>query len=221
MFNVVIGYDRRARIPAYVAAESIMGNTSTPVKFTFLHRNTLGDLVKPVQPNDSTEFSTSRFLTPYLSGYTGWSLFLDNDVLVRGDIAEIFSLADDRYTVMCVKHSYEPKEDTKFLGHTQLKYKFKNWSSVLLFNNSRCRQLTPEYIRAVSGLDLHQFKWIDDHSRIGSLPPQWNYLAGYSGATDPKLVHYTDGGPWYSSTSNCEYSPEWFDLYRTVVKIDI
>lgn len=221
MFNVVIGYDRRARIPAYVAAESIMRSTSTPTKFTFLHRDMLGDLVKPVQPNDSTEFSTTRFLTPYLSEYVGWSLFIDNDVLVRGDIAEIFSLADDKYTVMCVKHNYEPKEDTKFLGHTQHKYKFKNWSSVVLFNNSRCRQLTPDYVKTADGLDLHQFKWIDDHDTIGSLPNEWNYLAGYGGQNNPKLVHYTDGGPWYSSTTNCEYSSEWVDLYGMVKKVNI
>ena len=65
MLNVVIGYDRNSRIPAYVLAESIMQTSSMPVSFTFLHRDMLGTLSRPIQKYDSTEFSNNRFLTPY------------------------------------------------------------------------------------------------------------------------------------------------------------
>src|SRR6202008_2351880 len=129
-------------------------------------------------PQQSTEFSFSRFLTPHLSGYRGWSLFMDCDMLVRADLADLFALRDDRYAVMVCQHDYDPRDDTKFLKNRQSRYGKKNWSSVMLFNNAQCQALTPDYVSTASGLDLHQFKWLGDDSRIGALPLEWNWLVG-------------------------------------------
>lgn len=215
MMNITIGYDRNNKIPAYVLAESIMQHSSIPVNFTFLHRDMLGNLSRPVEEHDSTEFSNNRFLTPYLSDYKGWSLFLDNDMVVQSDIKELFDYADDKYAVLCVKHNQVCKSSTKFLGKKQHQYKFKNWTSVMLFNNKKCNALTPEYVKTANGLDLHQFKWVD-HSLIGSLPFEWNYLVGNNNQTTdhPKLIHYTEGGPWYSETNDCEFAEKWINVYN-------
>lgn len=221
MMNITIGYDRNNRIPAYVLAESIMRYSSIPVNFTFLHRDMLGDLSRPVQEHDSTEFSNNRFLTPYLNNYEGWSLFLDNDMLVQADIKELFDCIDDRYSVMCVKHNQVCKKNTKFLGKKQQQYKFKNWTSVMLFNNKRCNVLTPDYVKTANGLDLHQFAWVD-HDLIGSLPLEWNYLVDNINQTQskPKLIHYTEGGPYFKETKNCEYADKWISVYNTINDID-
>ena len=66
---------------------------------------------------------------------------------------------------------------TKFDGHVQTTYPRKNWSSVMLFNNSRCTALTPAYVNRASGLELHRFYWLQDEE-IGSLPREWNHLVG-------------------------------------------
>lgn len=221
MMNITIGYDRNNRIPAYVLAESIMQHSSIPVNFTFLHRDMLGNLSRPVQKHDSTEFSNNRFLTPYLNNYEGWSLFLDNDMLVQSDIKELFEYADERYAVMCVKHNQVCKSNTKFLGKKQYHYKFKNWTSVMLFNNKKCNVLTPEYVKTTNGLDLHQFKWLD-HSLIGELPLEWNYLVDNLNQTTntPKLIHYTEGGPYFKETKNCEYADKWLSVYDTINDVD-
>lgn len=213
--NITIGYDRNNRIPAYVLSESIMQHSSIPVTFTFLHRDMLGELSRPVEEHDSTEFSNNRFLTPHLSDYKGWSLFLDNDMIVQSDIKELFDYADDKYAVMCVKHNQVCKSNTKFLGKKQYQYKFKNWTSMMLFNNERCTMLTPEYVKTANGLDLHQFKWID-HSMIGSLPLEWNYLVGNENQTvnTPKLIHYTEGGPWFDDTKDCAFAEKWVNVYN-------
>lgn len=215
--NITIGYDRNNRIPAYVLAESIMQHSSMPVNFTFLHRDMLGDLSRSIQEHDSTEFSNNRFLTPYLNNYEGWTLFLDNDMLVQTDIKELFDYADDQYSVMCVKHKQICDNDTKFLGKKQHQYSFKNWSSVMLFNNNKCRALTPEYVKSAPGLDLHQFAWID-HTLIGELPLEWNYLVDNLNQTTkiPKLIHYTEGGPYFKETKNCEYADKWISVYNTI-----
>ncbi|HEY4342311.1 MAG TPA: hypothetical protein VGM97_20400 [Steroidobacteraceae bacterium] len=211
MINVFIGYDPREAVAFSVLAFSIQQHASEPVAITPLRLGQLGKvLTRERHPLQSTDFSFSRFLAPYLSGYTGWSVFMDCDMLMRDDIANLWALRDDRYAVMVVKHNHVPKETVKFLGEPQSKYEKKNWSSVMLFNNARCRVLTPDYVNAASGLDLHQFKWLEDDGLIGALPDRWNHLVGYNAPrADAALVHYTLGGPYFSEYANCEYSAEW------------
>jgi hypothetical protein len=36
----------------------------------------------------------------------------------------------------------------------------------------------------------------------------------------PKLVHYTEGGPWFPETSACEYAAEWLNVYNTINDVD-
>ena len=40
-------------------------------------------------PCQSTEFTYTRFLVPYLCGYQGKAIFIDCDMLCLGDIAEL------------------------------------------------------------------------------------------------------------------------------------
>jgi hypothetical protein len=212
MIPVYIGYDPREAVAFSVLSFSIQEGASEPVSITPLKLSQLAAvLTRSRDPLQSTDFSFSRFLTPYLSGYAGWSVFMDCDMLMRDDIANLWKLRDDRYAVMVVKHNHVPKETTKFLGEPQSKYEKKNWSSVMLFNNARCRALTPEYVNSASGLELHQFKWLRNDDLIGALPDRWNHLVGYNPPRpDAALVHYTLGGPYFPAFRDCEYSGEWF-----------
>jgi lipopolysaccharide biosynthesis glycosyltransferase len=211
MIRVFIGYDPREAVAYNVLAHSILARASEPVSITPLMISQLkAVLTRERHPLQSTDFSFSRFLTPYLSDYTGWSVFTDCDMLVLKDIAELWKLRDDRYAVMVVKHDHVPKESVKFLGEPQSKYEKKNWSSVMLFNNARCRALTPEYINRASGLELHQFKWLESDDLIGALPGAWNHLVGYNPVRrDAALVHYTLGGPYFPEYADCEYADAW------------
>ena len=217
-YHVVIGYDRNNRMSSYTMAESLMENSSVPLTFSFLHRDMLKEYTRENSIHDSTDFSNSRFLTPYLANYEGWSLFVDNDMVVTSDIKELFDMIDDKYTVMCVKHNQICKKDTKFLDREQYQYNYKNWSSVMLFNNKKCKSLTLDYVNAAPGLDMHQFKWIDNVEDIGSLPLEWNYLVANENQTTktPKLIHYTEGGPFFKETQDCEYNNDWFDVYNKI-----
>ena len=212
MIRVFIGYDPRETVAFNVLAHSIQARASQPVSITPLMLSQLkGVLTRERHRLQSTDFSFSRFLTPYLSGYEGWSVFMDCDMLVLTDITELWELRDDRYAVMVVKHHHVPQESVKFLGEPQTKYEKKNWSSVMLFNNSRCRALTPDYINRASGLELHQFKWLESDELIGALPDTWNHLVGYNAPRkDACLVHFTQGGPYFAQYKDCEYAGAWF-----------
>lgn len=221
MIKVYIGYDHREEVACSVLAHSIQANASQPVSIALLKLEQLkGILTRERHPLQSTDFSFSRFLTPFLSGYEGWSIFMDCDMLMLEDVAKLWQLRDDRYAVMVVKHNHVPKETVKFHGEPQTKYEKKNWSSVMLFNNAKCRALTPEYVNKASGLELHQFKWLGNDDLIGALPERWNHLVGYNPPRkDAALVHFTQGGPYFAEYRNCEYAKEWFDAREAMLRV--
>jgi hypothetical protein len=211
VLDVYIGYDRQEVVAYHVLAQSILERSSLPVRFIPINLGNLkGVFQREAAAAQSTEFSFSRFLTPWLSGYDGWSLFMDCDMLARADIAELFAIADDRYAVMVAQHDYVPRDTVKFLDHVQTRYAKKNWSSVMLLNNARCRALTPAYVQAASGLQLHQFQWLENEAEIGPLPLEWNWLVGeYDCNPDARIAHFTRGGPYFAAYEDCDYADEW------------
>ena len=222
MIKVFIGYDQREAVAFSVLSHSIHIRSSQPVSITPLMLSELArTLSRERHPLQSTEFSFSRFLTSYLSDYSGWSIFMDCDMLVLDDIVKLHDMRDERYAVMVVKHDHVPKENSKFLGEPQTPYQKKNWSSMMLFNNSKCRALTPDYVNSASGLDLHQFKWLGNDDLIGGIPDRWNHLVGYDPPrTDASLAHHTLGGPYFNETSDCEYAEEWRLELRAMLRVD-
>ncbi len=216
MIRVFIGYDANESVAFHVLSHSLMRNSSEPIEIVPVVKDQLKKFYNRERSSiESTDFSFTRFLVPYLSKFEGWSIFMDCDMLSVADIASLWEFRRDEFAVMCVKHEYEPSDGRKFLGQVQTKYEKKNWSSVMLFNNERCTSLTPQVVESATGLYLHQFKWLDGDSRIGALPPEWNYLVGEPGNStiSPKLIHYTLGGPYFADYANCEYADLWRDEY--------
>jgi hypothetical protein len=212
--RLFIGYDPREDEAYHVLAHSITSRSSVPVQITPLALDQLSPILwRERNPLQSTDFAFSRFLTPYLAGFEGWAIFMDCDMLVLSDIAELWNLRDDRYAVQVVKHDYVPKTEKKFLEQQQTTYEKKNWSSVMLMNCARCTALQPEYVNTATGLELHRFRWLENESLIGDLPISWNYLVDEYETIDPKLIHnlhYTNGGPYFEAYQNCSYADLWF-----------
>ena len=221
MINVFIGYDNKERVAYNVLSHSIIQNSTKPVAITPIALNNLkDDFVRERNNLSSTEFSFSRFMIPHLMNYQGWALFMDCDMLMFEDIAELWRMRDDSKAIQVCKHDYTPKTDTKFLGQVQTKYPKKNWSSFMLLNCKKCTTLTPDYVNKASGLELHQFKWLESEDLIGDLPLEWNWLVGeYEHKEDVKNVHYTEGGPWFEQYKDCDYSQDWFYNYKECMLI--
>ena len=96
---------------------------------------------------------------------------------------------------------------------TKTKYEKKNWSSFMLMNCDKCTALTPDYVNSATGLQLHQFKWLENDDMIGELPLEWNWLVGeYEKKEKVNNIHFTEGGPWFVDYLNCDYSEEWIKL---------
>lgn len=214
--SVHIGWDSREDIAYQVARQTLLDHASIKVD---VHPIKLQDLVdrrvytREVDPLAATEFTYSRFFTPWLMGYQGWALFVDCDFLFFGDVAQLLQYRDESKAVYCVPHDYTPKATTKMDGKVQTVYPRKNWSSCMLFNcaHPSVRKLTPELINAQSGAYLHRMQWAEDHE-IGALPESWNWLEGWSAPPEkgyPNAVHYTNGGPWFKDWQDVAYADIW------------
>ena len=221
MIPIFIGYDSKVKIAYHVLAESILRNSSTPVTISPINLSNLKNIYTRKQDSlASTEFSFSRFLVPHLMNYNGWAIFMDSDMVMLSDITELWNLRNEDYAIQVCKHEYTPSSKNKFLGNNQTIYAKKNWSSLMLMDCSKCKTLTPEYVNTRSGLELHQFKWLDENL-IGSIPLEWNWLVGeYPYKKEVHNIHFTEGGPYFKDYKNTEYANEWFNIYN-MTKIDL
>lgn len=203
--RIFIGWDGREPIAFSVLAHSILRRASHPVAIVPLVRSSLMHLHwRPRGPLESTEFAFTRFLVPHLSDYRGTSIFMDSDMLCLVDIGDVLLhvLAEPCKAVYVCQHDYIPKAGNKFLGQPQTAYPRKNWSSFMVFDNARCRALTPDYVNQASGLDLHRLHWTTE-TQIGALPLAWNWLVGeYGPNPHAKILHYTRGGPWFANAEH-------------------
>ena len=229
--RIFIGYDSREPVAYHVLSHSILARASGPVAITPLVQTQLrhaGLYARERNPLESTEFSLTRFLVPYLSGYQGVSIFMDCDMLCQEDIYELVPTRGER-AVWVAQHDYLPKPGLKMDGKRQTSYERKNWSSLMIFNNERCRFLTPDYVNIASPLSLHRFHWLyctvcrersavgtsegcwhggDDE--IGSIPLSWNWLVGeYEPNRTADILHYTLGGPWFPECVGCDHADLW------------
>lgn len=209
MMNIWIGCDDQFNDNMSKQVHSIIQHANGLFNIKYLHLPELREITRPRDPNQSTDSAFTRWIIPQLHGFTGWHLYMDSDMLVCKNLNQLWDLRDNSKAVMVVKHKVIHKEGTKFNNMPQKNYPRKNWSSLMLFNARRCTQLTADYINTASGLDLHQFKWLDD-DLIGELPAEWNHLVGIDPPNpNPGIVHWTLGGPWFKEYSNVEHADKW------------
>lgn len=158
-------------------------------------------------------------MVPHMCDYEGIALYMDCDMILTVDIKELFDQIEDE-SVMLVKHNYIPKDKTKYLGAVQYTYPRKNWSSVILFNNEKCKKLTPQYVNRATGAQLHRFDWLKDEE-IGEFSSTWNHLVGeMPRKDDAKLIHWTLGTPCFDGYRDQEHAEKWYDMLEEVNNVN-
>jgi hypothetical protein len=170
--------------------------------------------------NQSTEFTYSRFLIPYLENYEGFSLFVDNDFIFTKTPLSMFNYLSPDDAVACIKYPHYEHDATKFDGEVNIDYPCKLWSSMMFFNNGHedCKKLTPEVVNTWTGKQLHQFEWTD---KISEIPQKYIFVEGYDNPEekwDYTGIHYTRGGPWINdmdstTINNLEVYNKYKNLY--------
>ncbi len=217
--KVFVGWDPREDIAWEVCRHSILSRTDrTQVSVIPLVQSELrrqGVYRRPVDTKAATEFSLTRFLTPWLAsqdGYEGHAVFVDCDFLFTADIREVLNELTPGKAVSVVQHDYQPTETMKMDGCVQYPYPRKNWSSFIVFDcaHPSVKALTPEVVNQAEPAYLHRFQWLRD-DEIGALDRGWNYLEGWYEPRYDKLkaIHYTLGGPWFEHKRDCDFAELW------------
>jgi hypothetical protein len=231
--SIWIGWDKREAAAFAVARASCKHYLTRPIPIyglllTDLQR--LGLYTRPIEYKktvdgplmwdivsdapQSTEHANARFFIVPLAkkiGLAGWALFVDGDVMFRGDACRLFEQFDNSKAVYCVWHNHKPKSKKKMDGQVQTSYGRKNWSSVIAFNldHPANNALTLDVLNNTPGRDLHRLFWLADCD-IGEMPSAWNHLVGHS---DPKesatIAHFTSGTPDMQGYEDCKYAEEW------------
>ena len=187
--RVMIGYDPRQPLAYNVLQHSIARHSSRPVSITPLILSQL-----PIKRRGLTEFTYSRFLVPWLCDFSGHAVFMDADMVVKGDILEL--LDNDNMNAVSVMQNQQKFE----------------WASVMLFNCSACKKLTPEFIDDERN-SLFDLSWAP---YVGTIPDEWNHCVGYQKPKEAKLYHYTQGLPCWYETRGLQEDSAWAEELKAM-----
>jgi hypothetical protein len=192
--RVFVGADAEQALGAKVLAFSIARRSTMDVVVEVLDVSLIPEPQK-AENRSKTGFSFARFDIPRLCGYAGRGIYMDADMLVFGDIADLWTqpLADADL-LYSLSHPH--------MGRTPQ-------TAVMLLN---CAALDWDVGAIVAGLDEGEYGYGElmgdlcivppDRQRPG-LPYWWNSLEQY----DPGrtcLLHYTDMDtqPWVTANRN-------------------
>lgn len=223
MIQVYAGFDDREAVGYHTFCASVIEHCAEPVSIAPLNLKALGKVYQAGQRDGSNAFIYSRFLIPYLQGFSGWALFVDGtDMIVKDDIAKLWAMRDVFKAVQVVKHDYKTRHPRKYIGTSMESpnddYPCKNWSSVMLINCAHFawRSLTPSVVESAPGAYLHRLQFVEDRF-IGELPKEWNWLADEYGQNDEaKLLHWTAGIPAWAHYKDAPHAVDWFKAYEKV-----
>ena len=200
--RVFCGLDESQIVAARVLEYSIRKHVSGPVRF-YPMLNLPTPVPKDPRNRGRTGFSFSRFHIPKLAGYRGKALYVDADMQVFGDLAELWEIPFDGAKVMCTRQD-EPPEQWK----SSSAFKSGRQMSVMLLD---CSRLDWDIDEIVGGLDEGRYTYqqlmfdlcvVEPDEINDNIPPEWNHLE-HSEPGKTKLLHYTvvPTQPWKNDKS--------------------
>lgn len=186
--RIFVGADRSAQLACTVLEHSIRRHTKHEVRVESIDNG----LVPPASdPRNSpyTDFSFARFHIPAICGYSGKAIYMDSDMLVFHDIAEVWDTPFDGGKILLEMGSFEKHEIGKHAAIMLLDCAHLPW------NAAECvaalgRDYTYNELMSLRPL-------VDESDILQRIPNGWNSLDRYeAGAT--RNIHFTEirTQPW-------------------------
>lgn len=192
--RIYVGTDRSQLIGAKILDYSIRRRTALEVVTQPMHELALPQ-PKTAKHHSRTGFSFARFAIPELAGRQGRAIYMDADMLVFKDIAELWGFPFDGAKVVC-------QEEPPVRGQKRR----RKQCSVMLLD---CEALDWDVNKIVSGLDglydyhelMSELCILDETEVSYALPSVWNSLEHFDEET--RLIHYTDmlNQPWVCASN--------------------
>jgi hypothetical protein len=213
--RIYVGATKDEMVPYRVLAQSIHDHSSVPVIVEPL-TSVRSPLPRSRANRPRTAFSFARFHIPELAGYRGRAVYLDSDMLVLGDIAELFEHPKDGAWIACTNQPAPAawQNDPWFKPGRQF--------SVMVLD---CEQLSWRIDDIIGALDRGELSYPDlmfdmavvPEDRIDdSICPAWNSLEHID--SDTKLVHFTvvPSQPWKNDRNPLE--GRWMTAFEDSVR---
>lgn len=214
--RIFIGGDESEHVAARVLEHTIRQHASGPVAITIMR-----DYAIPV-PRDPknrarTKFSFYRLRIPELCGYRGRALYVDSDMQVFRDVAELWRIPFGERKVLC---TYQDKPPAAWKDHSWF-HPGRQFSVMLL----DCDRLPWRVEEIIKGLDDGKYTYANlmfemclvRPDEIGEdVPVEWNHLETHEpGRT--ALTHFTvvPTQPW--KTDKTPLNELWMRAYEDAV----
>jgi hypothetical protein len=195
--NVYVGAEIEQMLATKVLEHSILKHASVPVQVKPLFQAIAEAKVeipplKSKQQGNRTPFSFQRFAIPELNSHRGRAVYVDSDMLVFKDIAELKNWPFDGSGLLYCKLPAGSKRRPQF--------------SVMVLD---CESLGWKVKSIVSDLDQGRWSYEELMYKMAacpnpsqSLPAEWNCLEYYESGKSA-LVHFTDmlEQPWLDTVS--------------------
>lgn len=194
--RIFVGAGIQQLIPAFVLKHSILKHATMSVDVTVMNDWT-HSIPKDPRNRPRTPFSFQRFMIPEKCGYKGHAIYMDSDMLVFGDVKEIWSF--DGPAIIVMRNRDIDKHKAQY-SVFRMDCEVMNWSIDEIVNHLDSGTLTYESL---------VFNLITANSKGGvyiqqeGFNPDWNSLEEYTeGKT--KLLHYTEmyNQPWLANPNH-------------------
>lgn len=196
--TLVVGATRRDWLPAKVLERSALARAASPVRV--LHTfDREWPWPPPRRDRNVTGFSLVRLAVPELCGFSGRAVYMDSDMVVLADVAELFALPFGAAAVL----------------------RPPNQAAVVVYDCARLRHWTA----AAAAANVGSGRWdyacaielAHDAAVARSVPARWNRCD--ERPADTALVHFTTLArqPWREGAWH-PLAPLWFAELRAAVR---
>jgi hypothetical protein len=214
--RIFIGGDETEEVAAKVLEHTIRRHASGPVAITIM-RDYAIPVPKDPRNRPRTKFSFYRLRIPELCGYRGRALYLDSDMQVFRDVAELWRIPFGEKRLLC---TFQPVPPPAWKDHAA--FETGRHYAVMLLD---CERLPWKVEQIVRDLDDGRYSYEDLMYRMCLVPPEqvgedipveWNHLETHQpGRT--ALTHFTvvPTQPW--KTDATPLNELWMRAYEDAV----
>lgn len=178
--RIYVGAHETERLAYKVLEYSIRRHTALPVEM-----RTIDNSLVPRPKDDRflpyTNFSYGRFAIPKLAGYAGRAIYMDSDMIVFRDIAEIWNMPFDGAKILVEKITDSTRGKGRLTAVMVMDCEALRWDPAEIMDGLGSKY---DYSELMSVRPLLKEGDIQDR-----LPVGWNSLDEYTGET--RLLHYT------------------------------
>ena len=187
--RIFIGYDPSQDIAYEVLKYSLHKHASEPIEVHPIDADKIPGWNRELDPLQSTPFTYTRFLVPYLCDYEGIGAVHGLRHARARRHHRAVPPADGRPRPAGAQARVQPRGDRRrWAARSRRQYPRKNWSSLMLMNSAELTVWTKEAVETRSGAWLHRFE-ADRRRPLGDLPEDFNVLDHMTGPTHAAALH--------------------------------